>query len=229
MTLRLLVGPAELDGVDLEAVYAAPESWLRANMVSTVDGAATGDDGRAGSINNDVDQQVFHLLRSHAEAILVGAGTARTEQYRPAAKPLVIVSHSGLMPEQLIEADSLLVTRSKAPGLEESSSRLGDERVIVLGDDAVDLSLLRPVLTERGLRHILCEGGPSLLADLVAASAVDELCATIVPTMVGGDHPRISHGAPFNTSMELTHLLEADGTLLGRWRIGSAPHQGDGS
>ena len=69
--------------------------WLRVNMVSTVDGSATGEGGRSGSINNEADERVFHILRGLADAIIVGAGTARAEGYGPADPPLVLVSRSG--------------------------------------------------------------------------------------------------------------------------------------
>ena len=59
--MRVLVGP----DVPLEELYAVPEEpWLRLNMISTVDGAATGVDGTSRTINNLVDQEVFRLLRS---------------------------------------------------------------------------------------------------------------------------------------------------------------------
>ena len=75
---------AELDAAGLFAAYAAPEPrWLRCNMVATLDGAATGADGRSGSINNDADHVVFEVLRASSHVIVVGAGTIRTEGYPP--------------------------------------------------------------------------------------------------------------------------------------------------
>ena len=84
--MRVLIGDdpgAELSDGDLVRRYARPAGhvgpWLRVNMVSTVDGAAQGADGRSGGINNAADKRVFDLLRSTADAVLVGAGTARSE------------------------------------------------------------------------------------------------------------------------------------------------------
>ena len=74
----------ELDAAGLFAAYAAPEPrWLRCNMVATLDGAATGADGRSGSINNAADHVVFEVLRASSHVIVVGAGTIRTEGYPP--------------------------------------------------------------------------------------------------------------------------------------------------
>ena len=73
------VDPAPSDDV-LAELYAAPSlPWLRVNMVSSVDGAVTGVDGKSGSINNEIDRQVFAALRGLADAVVVGAGTARVE------------------------------------------------------------------------------------------------------------------------------------------------------
>ena len=213
----------EPDDFRLRELYAAPTlPWLRANMVQTLDGAGAGPDGRSGSINNAVDKRVFDTLRSLSDAVLVGAGTARTEGYGPVGVPIVLASRAGEVPERLRSAPGgsvLMVTCATSPSLEETRSVLGDENVLVLGNDRVDLASLRPALAERGLRNLLCEGGPQLLSGLLAAGQVDELCVTLVPTLVGGVHPRISAGPDLVRSLELGVLLEESGTLLGRWLL----------
>jgi riboflavin biosynthesis pyrimidine reductase len=221
--MRLLVGPGaprDLTDDEVAEAYRPPAGpFLRANFVSTIDGSATGPDGRSGSINNAADHVVFAALRAHADAVVVGAGTARDEGYGPAAVPIVLVSRRGQVPDRLRDGGALLVTCASSPGLAEARDLLGDDGVVVLGDDEVDLTRLRPALHERGLESLLCEGGPSLLADLVGAGAVDELCLTTVPTLVGGDHPRILGGAGLDAPARLTSLVEADGTLLARWSL----------
>lgn len=228
MSLRVLVAPSEnvgspdleLDDETLARLYAAPHgSWLRVNMVSSLDGAAWGSDGRTGSLNNAVDRRVFALLRRLADAVIVGAGTARRESYRPTAKPLVLVSESGAVPHQLAdpEAAVLLVTRSSARHLHESREVLGRDAVLTLGDDEVDLRRLRPALAERGLEALLCEGGPQLLGSMLAAGAVDELCLTQVPMVAGAGPDRIVTGSSAWAPASLELLLEDAGTLLARW------------
>jgi riboflavin biosynthesis pyrimidine reductase len=211
------------DDSELRALYRPPSlPWLRVNMVSTLDGAANGASGKSGSINNDADKQVFHALRAQADAIVVGAGTARTERYRVTDVPLVVVSHRGLVPEQLRDAEPgkvLLVTCADSLGLDECRGTLGDDQVIVVGESHVDLAAMRAALVERGLRDLLCEGGPHLLRDLLDAEVVDELCLTWVPRVIGGVHPRILEGAPVDSSMRLALLLEQDDTLIGRWIV----------
>lgn len=216
--MRVLIGP---DTTDLAELYAAPSApWLRVNMVSTVDGAATGEDGRSGGINNAVDRDVFHTLRRLADAIVVGAGTARAEGYRPTDRPTVVVSRSGRVPPNLRGADAgvvLLVTCSAGAGIDEARALLGDDHVLVAGGHRVDLGSMKAQLVERGLVQLLSEGGPHLLRDLLDQGVADELCCTVVPRAIAGEHPRITDGPPVDVPLELHTLLEEDGTLLGRW------------
>lgn len=219
--LRVLVGGE--DGDPLEALYAAPETpWLRVNMVSTMDGAATGANGRSGTINNEVDKLVFHTLRRMCDAIVVGAGTARNEGYRPAAVPIVVVSRIGEVPVKLREADPgmvVMATLSTAPGLADARAVLGADHVLECGADEVDLAYVRSALVERGLVDLLSEGGPHLLRAMLAQGVADELTATYVPRLIAGNHVRITAGDPIDVPLSLELLLECDGTLLGRWFV----------
>ena len=215
--MRVLIGP----DAPLREVYAAPEGpWLRANMVSTVDGASTGDNGTSTSINNATDQVVFDLLRELSDAIVVGAGTLRAEQYRPNPKPIVVVSRSGEVPDGLLGPGSgpvLLATCSAADGLGASTELLGDDNVMVLGSHRVDLARMREQLVERGYPQLLSEGGPHLLRDLLDQGCVDEVDTTTTPLLVCGRHPRITDGPPVDVPLELRTLVEQDGTLMARW------------
>ena len=168
--MRILTGP---DGPATDLVrlrtsrrlYAAPDGpWLRANMVSTVDGAATGESGKSGSINNAVDKRIFDLLRELADAVVVGAGTARVEGYRPADRPTVVVSRSGRVPERLRDAEPgrvLMATCRAAHALDEARAVLGDDNVLVLGGHRVDLAALKARLAERGLTPPALRGRPA--------------------------------------------------------------------
>ena len=190
--MRTLVGEGTV--ADL---YAWPEApWLRVNMVSTVDGAAQGADGRSGSINNAVDRVVFDALRVDADVVVVGAGTVRTEGYGPLGMPFVVVGSS--LPPQLEGHPDVRLHR---------------------GGDAAALRRLVDGLRAEGLRRILSEGGPTLLSGLLQAEVVDELCCTITPRIVGGSGRRIVSGPPVDVPLTLSSLVEADGTLLARWLV----------
>ena len=86
-----------------------------------------------------------------------------------------------------------------------------------MGGSSVDLPELRSRLVGRGLVNLLSEGGPHLLRDMLASHVVDEVCATVVPRLVAGDHVRMTAGASVDVPLDLRVLLEEDETLLGRW------------
>jgi riboflavin biosynthesis pyrimidine reductase len=217
--MRVLLG----EDTDLPELYAAPDQpWLRVNMVSTVDGAATGEDGTSRSINNGVDKMVFDLLRELADALVVGAGTIRIEGYAVGRKPLVVVSRTGSVPPTQREAGPgkvLMATVSTAPYVDEAREILGRDNVLVLGSHRVDLARLKDELVLRGYRHLLSEGGPHLLRDLLDQGVADELDATVVPRVIGGSHRRITDGPPVEIPLRLTTLVEEEGTLLARWFV----------
>jgi riboflavin biosynthesis pyrimidine reductase len=214
---------AELDDDALAAVYAPrAEPWLRVNFVSTLDGAAQGPDGLSKSINNAADKRVFNALRRQADCLVVGAGTLRAEAYKIPRLPLVVVSRSGGVPESLVGAPPrrvIMATVATAPHLAETRSMIGPEQVLVLGEHEVDLVALKAELAARGWMNQLCEGGSHLFGSLVAAGVVDELCHTIVPRLIGGQHLRILAGLDVDVAMRPVSLLEQDGTILGRWLV----------
>lgn len=232
----------ELDDRALAAAFGYPEDrpWLRAVMVSTLDGAGAGPDGRSASISGPPDRIVLALNRALADAVLVGWGTARAEGYGPATvkprwqwlretrttpAPVIAVVSRTLDIDPSIdliarsEGRTVVVTCEAAPA--DKRRRLAqDVDVVVAGDENVDLRAATEQLAERGLRHVDCEGGPTLLAQLVAADVLDELCLTISPLLTAGDAGRSLRGPVLDPvrHFQLTHLLEEDGFLFGRWR-----------
>lgn len=216
----------DVDDAALAQAYAAEPAedglWVRINMVASLDGSAQGENGVTDSINNAADKRVFDALRSYADVIVVGAGTARAENYGPAGKPLVVVSRTGEVNERLLQAPRgsvILATVEHAPGLEVARAALGDENIMILGGYSIDFTALRRELSARGWTHVLGEGGPHVLRDLLAVGVVDEICLSIVPKVVGGQHLRIVEGQPVDVDLEPVLLLEEDGTLIGRWAV----------
>jgi riboflavin biosynthesis pyrimidine reductase len=251
-------GEAALDA--LAGLYRYPAAdeqavrpWVRANMVTSADGAATLD-GRSGGLSGHPDQVVFSVLRSLADVILVGAGTARIEQYRPvqlaetwpslragrpATPPIAVITRqmTGLDPDgPLLAAASgpartIVFTTEAAPAdLRARAARTAE--VIVAGPDLVGPDAIIRALAERGYRRVLTEGGPRLLAQIVAAGLLDDLCLTISPVLVGGWAGRIVTAPPAGgqragrpgppgqlgpAGLRLAHVLEDSGHLLCRY------------
>ena len=231
---------SDLDTAALFEAYAAPqERWVRCNMVTSLDGAATGADGRSGSINNDADHVVFQVIRALSHVVVVGAGTIRAEGYPPlsvsdplvalrherglpTALPLVAVSNRGHVPPTLSgcrDGRALMAVPAAATGLDSARQDLGAENVLVCGDDEVDVTALVDALHDRGWDHVLTEGGPSLLGSFLAAGRLDELCFTVAPQVVAGEHPRPVGATGTPADLDLEVLVEQDSTLMGRWFV----------
>ena len=70
----------------------------------------------------------------------------------------------------------------------------------------------------RGWTKVLCEGGPTVLGELIDADLVDELCLTIAPVLEAGDAPRIAHSAkPSALGMHLEFAEPVGDVLFTRW------------
>jgi riboflavin biosynthesis pyrimidine reductase len=237
MRMRRLLPEPEGD-IDLVAAYAYPEKrpWLRGNMIASADGAATVD-GRAGGLGNATDQRVLGLLRALSDVVIAGAGTVVTEGYGPArareeyqeartaagqppAPVMAVVSNQlrlDFSSRYFTEARQrpIVVTSEAAPAdLLRAAHQAAD--VIVAGAQVVDPALMVKALGERGHNRLLCEGGPTFLGAAVEAGALDELCLTVSPLLVGGPARRILDGPVISppAEMRLTQLLIDDDDLL---------------
>ena len=240
MTLRQL-RPAAGGEPDLPALYAYPDGrWLRANMVSSADGAATLSGASAG-LSSDTDRRLFALLRVLSDVILVGAATVRTERYKPArpapepwrglragrtpTPPIAVVTRrldldpdSPLITAAPADARTIVLTSEQAPA-DVRAALEPHADVIVAGEDGVDFKAAVAALAERGHRRLLAEGGPHLLAELLAAGLLDELCLTVGPLLAGPGPSRIVTGPlPDGAQpLDLAHVLEEDGFLFCRY------------
>ena len=228
-----------LDAEALTAYYprdAAPV--LRVNFVSSIDGAVTVDGFSAG-LSGPGDKVIFGTLRMQCDALVVAAGTVRTENYDalrldPAGRAwrtahalpefplMVVVSGSlDLDPAQEVFADApvrpVVLTHAGAdPARRAAIAEVAD--VLAVGGDAVDLPAAVAALHHRGATQVLCEGGPHLLGALTAADLVDELCLTVSPLLAGGAAGRIATGPPGPPRrMALRHVLAEDDMLFLRY------------
>ena len=154
-------------------------------------------------------------MRRAADVILVGAGTARAEGYGASRTPIVVVSTEPELPPTMREDGTVLAT-PRASGASDA------EGVWLSGQDQVDLAEVIGRARRTFGPHVLCEGGPTLAAELVAAGLVDELGLSWTPCLVGGaraTHPRLLEGDDVEVHLSSRHLLEEEGTLLGLWRV----------
>jgi riboflavin biosynthesis pyrimidine reductase len=209
---------------------------VRVNFVSSVDGAATRD-GRSGGLSGPADKRLFELLRRVCDVVVVGAGTVRDEGYgamrvsdasaawrvahgRPPHPVFAIVTGElDLDPASPIFTEApvrpIVLTTDRSTGADRFA---GVADVTAAGSAHVDPAQAVAALRERGLRHVLCEGGPSLFGTFLAADAVDELCITLSPSLEAGDARRIAHGDAAPRGLGLVTVLRSGETLLLRYR-----------
>jgi len=230
---------------ELAEAYAYPdvrEPWLRANMVSTLDGAAQ-HDGRSQPISSATDMRIFGVLRGLADVVVVGAETVRQEGYRPArareafaalreaagqgpAPAIAVVSASLDLDFSLPLFTSPLVPTLVLTGAAAAPDRIAaaekaGAQVVIAGDGlGVDPARAVGALGDRGLTRLLTEGGPRLLGQFVAAGVLDELCLSVSPMLAVGDAQRIASGPSIAVPkrFELVSLLEEAGFLYTRYR-----------
>ena len=217
---------------------AAPERpYVVLNMVATLDGKAAVE-GTTREMGGEADRLIFHHLRTQVDALLVGAGTVRTERYGRAARSDELRQKRA---DEGLERELLTVIVSGRLHLPADLPMLADPEarvVIATGADhrldgvAAQVEYLRtgddlPLLLSRlregyGVRSVLCEGGPTLNSFLLAAGAVDELFLSTTTQIVGGAEALTivaGRELPEPTGAELVWLYEAGGELFFRWRL----------
>jgi riboflavin biosynthesis pyrimidine reductase len=212
---RLDPQPTTLDEVFAEVDFAAlappDRPYVVLNMVASADGRAAVH-GKTKDLSSPADKAVFFTLRRRVDAVMVGTGTLREERYGPLLRdseeqPYAIVcSRRGEFPEDIglftDPRSRLLTYTDPSPG-----------------------HALRRAHDEHGVRSVLCEGGPTLNASLLAEDVVDELFLTVSPLIVNGPAPlTIVEGAGPDVPLplELVWALEGDGMLFLRYTVARA-------
>jgi riboflavin-specific deaminase-like protein len=244
---RLLPDPGEVEvdrqytRLELGELAHRDRPWVVTNFALTVDGRAT-IEGRSGPIGSDTDTRVLQLLRTQADAVMIGAGTMRAERYgRIVSDPELRGLRErgeGLAPDPLAVIITGTLDLPWDAGLFES----GFGRVLILTSsdkdppetktsvrierhpgEGVDLrEALETMRSERGVRSVLCEGGPRLHANLLERGLIDELFVTSAPRLAGGAGPTLLEGAPpVQHQLEPVWLCEEEGELFARYRVRS--------
>ena len=224
--------------LNLVALAHDDRPYVVTNFALTLDGRAT-IAGRSGPIGSDSDTAMLVALRTRVDAVMIGAGTMRAERYGrvigdPAKRerrereglphdPLMVIVSGRLD----LPWDAPLFTEGWGRVLVCTSSEADPPETatqvrVLRQPDGVDLpALLAHLRSERGVRALLCEGGPHLHGQLLDAALVDELFVTHAPKLGGGDGPGLCDGLPEATRMlELAWLLhdEDTGELFARYR-----------
>jgi len=239
---RLLPDAAEttvaeqLAPLDLKPLALPERPYLLLNFATTLDGRAA-INGRSGPIGSAVDTEMLQRLRTRVDAVMIGAGTMRAERYgRIVSDPQLRAyrERTGLAHDPLavivsnrleLPWDAALFTNGGGrvvvfTASDQEPPQTATRVTIVRHPDGVELDRAMEWLRkQRGIRSVLCEGGPTLHGRLREGGLADELFLTIAPKVAGGEGPRILEGAlPDVDNVELAWLLESESELFARYR-----------
>jgi len=223
--------PIDLAAADVRSrlalLYALPGAdTLRINLVASVSGSAAGGDETSETLTNRADRKILGVIRRDSDVVLVGAASVRAEGYQlPRTAPLAIVTSTGdLGGHRLTVYPDRFTPLVLCPASVAETARAGlpSAEVVVVPDSAGRMSAADIVATlrARGLRRIVCEGGPSLAAQMLDAGLVDELCLSTSPIVGGASLPMFGSSPIAARRLELAQLLADDtSTLYARWRV----------
>jgi riboflavin biosynthesis pyrimidine reductase len=214
------------------------------NFIVSADGRAAYQ-GRSGALGDAGDHALFHGLREHADAVLAGTSTMRTERYGRIlgdaerrhrrvqsgrrAEPLAcVLTRSGDVPLDIpLFADteaSVVIFSGRQVDVGEARAQVD---IVQLDPTEVTVTTaLRRLRSDYGVRTLLCEGGPTLFGAMLHEGTVDELFLTVAPKLTGGGHgPTIVSGPelPELQPLSLRWVLERDGSLFLRYALDSTP------
>jgi diaminohydroxyphosphoribosylaminopyrimidine deaminase/5-amino-6-(5-phosphoribosylamino)uracil reductase len=143
-------------------------------FAATLDGRVAGADYTSRWISSAPARADVHRLRAAVDAILVGSGTVLVDD------PHLTVREGDL----LAEHQPLRVVLDRRHRVPDDARVLDDAAETVVLDTAVPQFALK-ALYDRGVRHALLEGGPTLAGAFVEARCVDEVIAYVAPMLLG--------------------------------------------
>jgi diaminohydroxyphosphoribosylaminopyrimidine deaminase/5-amino-6-(5-phosphoribosylamino)uracil reductase len=179
-------GMAVAGGVcEAEAAAGALRPWLCAlrtgrpfvtwKLASTLDGRAAAADQSARWISSPAARTDSHAFRAIVDAIVVGSGTVLVDDPHLTARDA---------DDELIAHQPLRVVLDRRHRVRQSARVLDNAAETLLLDTAVPRFALK-ALHDRGVRHVLLEGGPTLAGAFVEARCVDEVIAYVAPKLLG--------------------------------------------
>jgi 2,5-diamino-6-(ribosylamino)-4(3H)-pyrimidinone 5'-phosphate reductase len=99
--------------------------------------------------------------------------------------------------------------------------------IIVCGKERVDLTQLFSQLFDRGVKHLMVEGGATLNWSLISLGLVDEIYVYMGAMIIGGENaPTLMDGPGFKEHfprLTLSSVERLDEGVLLKWRVPSKP------
>jgi diaminohydroxyphosphoribosylaminopyrimidine deaminase/5-amino-6-(5-phosphoribosylamino)uracil reductase len=150
--------------------------FVTLKWASSIDGRAAAQDGSSKWISGEASRQDAHQRRSEVDAILIGTGTALIDDPElTARKP------DGALHDQ----QPLRVVLGERDLPAELRVFNNDAETLTLKTQSIHGALSE--LYEKGIKHVLVEGGPTLASRFVQMDLVDEFVIYLAPKLLGGD------------------------------------------
>jgi riboflavin biosynthesis pyrimidine reductase len=194
----------------------AGDAFVRLNMIASADGGSALD-GRSGGLGNRDDHEVFGALRAHADAVIVGMGTAVGENYHAPASDTTEMYVVASRPD--ISGNAALFESGRVTLVlpeDAAATTDGVRELRVGGGGMVDLHRLVAGLAGK---VVAAEGGPTLAGRMIALGLVDELFLTVSPRVISGSSQRVVHGPEADPALwRLRHgFVDDEGFLFLRY------------
>jgi GTP cyclohydrolase II len=210
--------------------------YVLVKYAQTLDGRIATVTGDSKWISGEGERQVSHALRAACDAVLVGAGTARTDDPQltvrlvPGASPIRVLLDPSLSVPPTAKlfapgAATMVYTTAASMGARSASLQAAGVavRMVPASPDGVDLLAVLADLRSMGVQTLMVEGGASVITSLINGGLVDRLVVSISPTVIGSGveavgqlgTTRVSDG--FRLTNRSVHLVDAD--VLLAWDI----------
>lgn len=203
--VQVITGPGREEARRLLAPFAkwitTGRPYITVKLGLTFDGRIADESGKSKWITGPSARSIVRRLRCRADAILVGARTARIDnphllcgKKRPVVPYRIVVTASGhisaqanLLSDKFV-ANTIIVTGRNCPSSRIRSYKTAGAQVWVLPSKSgrIQLQELASRLGKIGLLHVLCEGGAELAGELIRSGLVDEFVFFVAPTILGG-------------------------------------------
>lgn len=240
---EIAAGPL-LDDMIAGLAPPAERPLVLVNFVASADGR-TAVAGRSRGLSDPGDRAMFHGLRMRVDAVMAGSVTMGVERYgrmvaRPerrewrvaagrSAEPLAcLVSRSGQLPAEIplfAEPEARIVVFAPAAAATAlAGTAAAVEHVVLRPEELTPAEVTRRLRADFGVETLLCEGGPTLFASLLADGVVDELFLTLAPVLAGGGLAATLTSGPELAApvrLHLRWLLEREGSLFARYALAS--------
>lgn len=242
--LEVTVGMLADEAAHLNAGFfsriARGRPWIQLKLATTLDGRIATRTGESRWLTGPAARRQVHMMRARADAVLIGAGTARIDD------PMLDVRLPGSWaPTIRIVADgglSLPLTgrlaatarshplwvlhRDNAP--EERRAALTEIGAVPIAvphyeTGRLDMGQALEILGQRGLTRVMCEGGGQIAAALLSAGLTDELALFSAGGTIGGDGLPAVQGFGLERLGEMPRFTLAsqraiEGDVLSIWR-----------